>query len=521
MTGQTFITTEQASFKDFIFNNHRYKFILWLTAALTVILFSIFKYLYPFANYIHGDSFSYIKAADQNLSINTYLIGYSKFLRLFSVFSNSDFVLVAFQYLFIQVSGLFFSFSIFYFYKTGWIAQIVLLCFMVLNPLFLHLANLISSDGLFLALSLIWFSLLLWIIHKPSKAIIIWHSIFLFLAFTVRYNAIIYPFIAIVAFYLSKVTVRQKFLGLASGILLCGAFAMFMSYEYKKLTGYWQYSPFSGWQLTNNAMYAYRYVKPSDRMPVIQKFQPLDNMIREYFDTTKNTKIFWQETLIASTAYMWSKKLTLYKYRDSLFSKDTSATEMKKWASMGPFYKEYGLYLIKKYPGYFARHFLWPNTIKYFSPPVEFLEAYNSGKDTVNKIARSWFNYKSKYINTRTDDNRIWTLDFYPILSGIINALMICTLIFYLVLKGWTFHATLSKGLLIGSMFWFVNAIFTIFASSAALRFQSFPIVITTTNGLLLLNWMFQLMKATANNEKNKLNTHGKGEKGLQYTTTL
>ncbi|MBO9565799.1 MAG: hypothetical protein J7621_23685, partial [Niastella sp.] len=55
-----------------------------------VIQFSIFKYLYPFASFIHGDSFSYLQAANENLSINTYMVGYSNFLRLFSVFTKSD-----------------------------------------------------------------------------------------------------------------------------------------------------------------------------------------------------------------------------------------------------------------------------------------------------------------------------------------------------------------------------------------------------------------------------------------------
>src|SRR5690349_14212935 len=102
MNRQISILNEQASFKEFLFENSLNRKILILAGAAIIIQFSIFKYFYPYASYIHGDSFSYINAAHLNLTINTYLIGYSKFLRLFSVFSKPDIILVAFQYLLIQ-----------------------------------------------------------------------------------------------------------------------------------------------------------------------------------------------------------------------------------------------------------------------------------------------------------------------------------------------------------------------------------------------------------------------------------
>src|SRR5205814_3378187 len=120
----------------------------------------------------------------------------------------------------------------------GRVMQYVLLCFMVLNPLFLHLGNLVSSDCLFAALSLTWFSLLLWIIHRPSTRVIVWHAVVLFIAFTVRYNAMIYPFIALLAFGLSKMSFRQKLVALGMVSLLCGSFVSCTMYNYKKLTGY-------------------------------------------------------------------------------------------------------------------------------------------------------------------------------------------------------------------------------------------------------------------------------------------
>lgn len=486
------------SFKDFVFKDKRNRLILLIALGFIIIQFTIFKYLYPFASYIHGDSFVYLQAAEKNLDINTYPIGYSRFLRLFSVFSNSDTVLAAFQCLAIQLSALFLLFTIFYFYAPGRVVQYVLLSFMMLNPLFLHLANLVSSDCLFAALSLTWFALLLWLIHRPATNIIIWHAVILFIAFTFRYNALIYPFIAVLAFRLSKLPLRKKIAGVAAGVLLCGLFVCYTSYKYKELTGYWQFSPFSGWLLANNAMYAYRYVDSADRKPVPKRFQALDNMIREYFDSTRDVKKYPAEAIMASTIYMWTPHMSLTQYRNDLITKakDTSASELKKWASMGPFYKDYGLYIIKQYPVHFARYFALPNALKYYAPPVEFLTNYNSGGTTVTEGAKTWFGYKNLQVKTRMSNGRAWILDIYPVLSGIINVLMFFGLLYYIMLKGWRYTPVFNKTIIMGGAVWLLNALFTIGASSAALRFQSFPVMLTTTFTFLLIDWMVQLMRS-------------------------
>jgi hypothetical protein len=450
----------EQTFKEFLFHNKRNRTTLILAAAAMIIQFAIFKYLYPFASFIHGDSFSYLDAADKNLTISTYLVGYSKFLRFVSIFTKPDIALIAIQYLFIQCSGLFFLFTIFYFYKSGRYTQSILFCFMVLNPLFLHLGNMVSSDGFFLALSMTWFALLLWIIHKPSNKIIVWHAVILFIAFTVRYNAMIYPFIAGLAFWLSKLPLRKRIVGMGLVLLLCGWFVGLTMYQYKKLTGNWQYSPFSGWQFANNAMYAYRYVDSVDRKAVPQKFQALDTTVTKFFDKARRNKGAHEfELAEASTFYMWSKGMPLMDYRDRLFKvKDTSAIELKKWASMGPLYKSYGLYLIKQYPLYFVRHFIWPNTRKYYAPPVEFLQSYNSGNRFVTPQAKLWFGYKNTQVTTRMKNNIVWVLNFYPILSGVINIVMLFGLLYYILLKGWQNNLIFNKTVIMGGTVWLLNA---------------------------------------------------------------
>jgi hypothetical protein len=200
-----------------------------------------------------------------------------------------------------------------------------------------------------------------------------------------------------------------------------------------------------------------------------------------------------QEAIMASTVYMWDSRTPLWKYRSWFFEKDSMAPELKKWASMGPLYKTYGLYIIKQYPWQFARYFLWPNSKKYYAPPVEFLENYNSGNLKVPAMAQAWFKYKSRWVTVKTKDLKIWLLDFYPILSGVINMVMLFGLISFFFLGGFRSKTLFKKAILLGGATWILNAGFTIFASSAALRFQSFPIMLSTIFAALLVNWIWKL----------------------------
>lgn len=317
-----------------------------------------------------------------------------------------------------------------------------------------------------------------------------WHVIVLFLAFTVRYNALIYPFISILAFWLSKLSLRKKAIGLGLSLLLCGWFIAITMFQYKKLTGYWQYTPFSGWQLANNAMYIYRKVDSADRKPVPLKFRALDNRIRKFYNNNPSLDVGE-----ANSAYMWVPHLPLMRYCDSLFKKDTSATELKKWASMGPFYSSYGFYIIKKYPVHFLRHFVWPNFRNYVTPPLDFLEHYNWGTSTVPGSVVKWFGYKDNQVKTRMKSSKTWILLYYPSLVSIINIVMLLMLASYLLLKGWQYTPTFKKIILVAGFAWIVYAGFNIFAAYTVLRYQAFPSSLGATFSLLLIDWMARLMQ--------------------------
>lgn len=477
------------SFKEHLFKK---KVFLFIALISVILLFIGFKFFYPQAGFISGDSYVYIKAAYFNLDVNTYPIGYSKFLRLFSVFFTSDTALVAFQYLFIQFATFYFLFTFDYFYRPGKIVFIILFTFFTINPVFFYLSNYVSSDSLFLALSLLWLTQLLWIVHAPSKRAIFWHALILLLAFMVRYNALYYPFISMIAFLLSKQKKWIKIVGIASSFLLITGFMTQVSHKYYKISGTYQFSPFSGWQIINNALYAYRYVDSKHTKKVSERFQQLDQHVRTYFDTTRDVLKNPQELLEADTWYMWDPHSPLQKYMEQQFKNDSTVEKIKRWATVAPLYADYGSYLIKQYPLHFTEHFLWPNALKYYTPPVEFLSSYNMGLDSVSQIGRKWFGYSDSKVTTRLKDFKVSILDFYPILSGILNITFLAGLLGFISIGGFRLHPTLKRSVILITSFWMLNFCFSVFASPITLRFQIFPLLLTLSFALHFLELIFK-----------------------------
>src|ERR1700691_3094352 len=136
------------AFIPWLRSNRENRWLLWLVSVGIIIQFIVFKFLYPFPNFMPPDSYSYLRTAYENDMINMWAIGYSKFLHLFSTFETSDVVLVWFQYLFLEAAILYFLFTIRYLLSPGrWLFR-VLLVISVFNPLIPHISNFVSSDGL-------------------------------------------------------------------------------------------------------------------------------------------------------------------------------------------------------------------------------------------------------------------------------------------------------------------------------------------------------------------------------------
>lgn len=471
------------------------KYRIYIRAALvaTVVQFVAFKLCYPRAGFINGDSYVYLQSAMYNSDINTYPVGYSKFLRIFSAFTRSDTALVAFQYLAIQAGILAFLFTLFDLYSPGKRTRWLMFAFGILNPVFLYLANYVSSDALFTALSLFWFATLLRLMQHPNLKLLIIHALILLITFTIRYNALYYPGISAIGFLLTRAPFKKKLVALALTIVPALLYIVFISSLNKQAVGIRQFTAFSGWQLANNALYAYRYVDSGQLTPPPAELQPLDRLVRHYFDTSRDLLHHPQEMLQASTVYMWDPRSPLQRYMALATARDSTGSYFRHWARMGPLYAHYGAWLIQQYPGIYGNYYLLQNAIKFYTPPGEFLFEYNMGRDTVGTPALNWFRYPSNRVAPAFGDYRVRLIAYMPILAAVMNILFLLAGLGLIAIRGLRFHTLREKAALLAATFWTANFVFSVTAAPVTLRYQLFAILVATFFSLLLLDRIYSL----------------------------
>jgi hypothetical protein len=226
------------------------------------------------------------------------------------------------------------------------------------------------------------------------------------------------------------------------------------------------------------------------------KFQEVDALVRAYFDSSRNISTHPMEMEDASIVYMWTptSPLQLYmlkEYRLDELIKDSSLRKYQRWASAGPLLGDYGSWLIRQYPLDFIHNYLWPNMIKYYTPPTEFLGVYNMGLDTIRPIAQTWFGFKSNKVTTKFHDPRVDSLEFYPFLSAFVNGLFICCMVGFSFMIGFKQRTDLSRLVILAGTLWLVNLTFSVIASPIALRFQVFVILTFLSISLILLEYLY------------------------------
>jgi len=479
---------EKISFKEFLFKTQENNLYLKVAIILSLLQLIIYKYIYPFPNFLNGDTWIYILNAQSNAKIAIHPIGYAMFLRIFSAITISDTALVIFQFLLLYLASLFLNFTLYYFLAPSRNIKIFLLISVFINPIFPLIANTISSDNVCLSLGIIWFGLLLWIIYKPSTSIFFWHAAVLFLAFTMRFNAIFFPIISLIAFCLSKSSYRQKILGFVCCILFVGSFVMYNRERYFQLCGIRQFAPFSGWQMANNALYAYRYVTPSKHIKVPVKFEKLDSLVCNYFINAPLDKENTLESKRALDGYLWEQKSPLWIYFHKYVDKNYTG-EYKYWAVIAPFYYEYGRWIIIHYPKEFIQNVVFPHIQWWLIPPMYSLEHYNGGLiNIISKDIIKWFEYDSGLITTRLlDRNKLdGVYGIYPYWTLIINISFWILVFSFIVQKGRLRNPILFKSIILVSFFWVINFSFNVFASQIELRYLLFPVHIMTVFSILI-----------------------------------
>lgn len=455
--------------------------------VVTILAFIWLKSRYPYPNFL-PDSYSYLEAAFRNRGISMWPIGYSAFLRFFSSITRSDTALVFVQYALLQVAILYFVFSIRYLLSPGrWFFGVILVCCLI-NPLSLYVSNFISSDALFATLSLVWFTQLLWILYRPGTRLLILHAFVLFLAFTVRYNALYYPLISMAVIVFTRMETGKKLLAAGCMLVLLGGFVGVNMDKYRRLTGTPQFSAFGGWQLASNALFAYAHARPEDPAQVPLVFRSLHAMVNRHMDSLDRLTTFRPDSKLG-VYYLWDDHAPLKAYLREEWKTEPATDEYKKWASMGPLYAKYGAWLIRQRPVDFLKYYIGPNLINYYVPNSEFMSMYNMGFDTVDNIAMVWFGYPSKKI--QYSSAKISVAEVYPVLLAVVNLLFLLCFAGYGLLGGFrksgTYAAAVFRWMMV---IWIANLVFSVVASPIVLRYQVFPMLITFVFLMLLLEFL-------------------------------
>jgi 4-amino-4-deoxy-L-arabinose transferase-like glycosyltransferase len=485
----------QVSFKVFVFRENKVYCLLML--AMMALQFVIFKLCYPFPDFF-SDSYSYIEAAWLHLDVNIWPIGYSRFLALFHWFTTSGLALVSFQYFVYSISALYFYLTITYFHHTGRNTRIFLCIFLFFNPLFLYLANYVTSDMLFVSMSIVWLTQVIWILRRPKIYHLFVQALLMGIMFTFRYNAMLYPIIAAVVFLLSRQRVWIKVLGIITGPALIIPFILWQSHAAKVMTGTAQFPPIlGGWQWGNNALYMRGFItEDSNAFPTLQTAE-LDRIARKYFSQPSRPQdlLFWE----VANFFIRHYDAPLKQYMGRHYHPKTDYEDIADWGKSAVVFDQYGKFLIKRHPWAYARYYLLVNTKNYFAPPLEKLEIYNLGFDEMWPIGQHWFKYASPKVWCISKPLQGIVLSLFPISFLLVNIYYVMGLFLFIRRNGIRrISAPVLYTFLTMTIFLALNAAFSIFANIIVIRYEIFPMLVFLTFAMLLTDYTELLFPAAA-----------------------
>lgn len=474
---------KNVSFKAFIFIEN--KGFCEIMLALVMLQFAVFKLCFPFPDFI-SDSYNYILGAQLHLDVNIWPIGYSKFLALFHWFTTSAFALVLFQYSISIFSVSYLYFTLTYFFPIGKLTRRVLSLFLFFNPLLLFLVNYVGSDTLFASMSTIWLTLLIWIIRRPRLYQIFIQAGLLFIMFTFRYNAMTYPILAVVAFLFSPQALWRKVLGIISAPVLILFFIIWSSLAAKEMTGTPQFPPIlGGWQWGNNALYMRGYIKEDSATFPSPQTAELDLMARRFFSQPDHPVNYIARSM--GNFFIIHPEAPLKQYVMRHFRVTSYNDYVASWGKAAVVFDQYGKFLIKRHLWAYARYYLLVNSGNYALPPLEHLEPYNMGQSTMWPVGQKWFNYATPAVWCLSSKLKEICWVPAPAFFLIANILWVLAL-FIFVLRGGIRKSSpfVLQIVSLMTLFWLLNAFFSIFANIIVIRYQIFPMMALFTFSLLL-----------------------------------
>ncbi len=458
--------------------------VYWLVIPLLVLTWIVFKWFYPFADFF-TDSYTYINAAAAHDPISYRPIGYSLFLRMVYALSASDSFLTTLQYVLLQSASCLLVLFFRRWYGLSLRVERILLLFLLVDPIPHYLANYISSDALFTAMSLFWIVSLLGMIRRPSWWALIGQSILLFGIFFIRYNALYYPIVAAIAVLLCSRPVLFRGVGIVASLAVVIAGTLIVKRIALERTGIAAFSAFSGWQLANNALNMYPYIPTDTSGLPSPECRRLADFTRRYFDSVRPS--LQGRAPVATTDYMWDSSSPLRQYFVD-WKKRNGLPYFTAWNRVSPLFGQYGTALVRKHPLAYGRYYLWPSAKGFFLPPLEILESYNEGKKDVDTVAQKWFHYHTLEPVVYSATIQGILLAPFPWVYLVMNGVFL--VLGFLFFRDGSIRARYPDFTVAArwiTLFFLVNACFSIFASPGTFRYQVLTfllLVIFTAAGL-------------------------------------
>ena len=173
------------------------------------------------------------------------------------------------------------------------------------------------------------------------------------------------------------------------------------------------------------------------------------------------------------------------------------------WGKASVVFSDYGSHLITSHPFAFAQYYLWLSIKNYFLPPLEKLEIYNLGMDSVLPIAQYWFGYKSLRIRSVSKGLQGTLLFVFPPLFFLFNLYFIWNMLIF----GCRYASKVLKnknvvGYWLISAFITLNFGFTVLASINVFRYQFVPMIVSVAFTLLLMEWLDEQAASVAKQAK-------------------
>jgi len=417
---------------------------------------------------IYYDSLGYLNKAAHFLGLGMRPQAYSGFLHLLHQIAPSEKLLFLAQFSLNAFSTMFLYLVVICFFRpSSLILSRVVLMLMIVNPGELYLSTWILSDTLFISLTMLWLATGIIAIMKNNVAFRIVHLFLLILLMQTRSIGLIYPVITAIFFWYSISKYRNRIIWAALPLVILFVNIETMKYFNWKITGISTYSGFSGWVLANNAMHILPYVDVNVEEIGDEDVLFVHNNIMLQIDSME----FIPKSL--TYKYLWHPEYPLQQMLNKA-SEEHNIDHLKAWNYMSVPYKKYAVYMIRKHPVEYFKHFMLPNSKQLFYPGLGIFGYYHPSEDILNPV-KEWFAYTNNYVDNYVPESNLltalksWLLKIWNIVLWI--------MIFVSLFFGATMRFKISGNPKKQVVFWgmlawlFAYVCFSVFASAIVFRF--------------------------------------------------